>query len=178
MFIYSRCNFARGCACGAGALQDHNGRVYRCCWVRGLVTPISFAFTYSDISGSEYQVPYELTHAHDIPRRFANREVTTGQIVMFRLIWELIPYPASITIVPNCLQFKKVALGATLFLSFSVGLALTVVMSGVLTALSIRYVSKRWSGCGLFEHKKLYFQGILILMVDVDVRCQDLIALI
>ncbi len=78
-----------------------------------------------DVSAPGYQDPHELAHANDIRRRFANREVTTGQIVMFGLTGWLIPCPASITILLLCLQLKKFALGATLVLSFSIGLALT-----------------------------------------------------
>ena len=34
-----------------------------------------------DVSAPGYQDPHELAHANDIRRRFANREVTTGQII-------------------------------------------------------------------------------------------------
>jgi nickel/cobalt exporter len=40
-----------------------------------------------------------------------------------------------------------------------------MVMSGVLAALSIRHISKRWSGFGTFARKAPYFSGILILLV-------------
>ncbi len=89
-----------------------------------------------DVSAPGYQDPHELAHANDIRRRFSNREVTTGQIVMFGLTGGLIPCPASITVLLLCLQLKKIALGATLVLCFSIGLALTMVMSGVLAASS------------------------------------------
>ena len=46
---------------------------------------------------------------------------------MFGLTGGLIPCPASITVLLLCLQLKKIALGATLVLGFSVGLALTMV---------------------------------------------------
>ncbi|MDE2421148.1 MAG: nickel/cobalt efflux protein RcnA [Gammaproteobacteria bacterium] len=130
------------------------------------------------ISGSEYQDPHELAHANDIRRRFASREVTTGQIVMFGLTGGLIPCPASITILLICLQLKKVALGATLVLSFSIGLAMTMVMSGVLAALSVKHVSKRWSGFGEFARKAPYFSGALILMVGFYMGYQGLAVLI
>mgnify|MGYP006911554554 CR=1 FL=1 len=35
-----------------------------------------------DVSAPGYQDPHELAHANDIRRHFANREVTTGQIIM------------------------------------------------------------------------------------------------
>lgn len=130
-----------------------------------------------DVSAPGYQDPHELAHANDIRHRFANREVTTGQIIMFGLTGGLIPCPASITVLLLCLQLKKVALGATLVLSFSVGLAITMVASGALAALSVKHVSKRWSGFGEFARKAPYFSGALILLVGFYIGCQGLHAL-
>src|SRR5471032_1083117 len=85
-------------------------------------------------------------HADQIQRRFAGREVTTGQIVMFGLTGGLIPCPASITVLLLCLQLKQFTLGVIMVLCFSIGLAMTMVLSGTLAALSVRHVSKRWDG--------------------------------
>lgn len=131
-----------------------------------------------DVSAPGYQDPHELAHANDIRHRFANREVTTGQIVMFGLTGGLIPCPASITVLLLCLQLKKIALGATLVLCFSIGLALTMVLSGALAALSVKHASKRWSGFGEFARKAPYFSGALILLVGFYVGYQGLHALI
>jgi len=131
-----------------------------------------------DVAGDEYQDAHELAHANDIRRRFTNREVTTGQIVMFGLTGGLIPCPASITVLLLCLQLKKVALGATLVLSFSIGLALTMVMSGVLAALSIRHISKHWSGFGTFSRRAPYFSGGLILLVGFYLAYEGLHSLL
>lgn len=122
-----------------------------------------------DVSAPGYQDPHELAHANDIRRRFANREVTTGQIVIFGLTGGLIPCPASITVLLLCLQLKEIALGATLVLCFSIGLALTMVLSGVLAAVSVKHVSTRWSGFGEFARKAPYFSGALILLVGLYV---------
>jgi nickel/cobalt exporter len=130
-----------------------------------------------DVSAPGYQDPHELAHANDIRRRFTNREVTTGQIIMFGLTGGLIPCPASITVLLLCLQLKKITLGATLVLSFSVGLAVTMVASGALAALSVKHVSKRWSGFGEFARKAPYFSGALILLVGFYVGYQGLHAL-
>ena len=106
-------------------------------------------------------------HADDIARRFgtAGRDVTTGQIVVFGLTGGLIPCPASITVLLLCLQLKEVALGATLVLGFSVGLALTMVASGALAALSVRHATRRWSGFGRWADKAPYLSGALMLLV-------------
>ena len=130
-----------------------------------------------DVAASGYQDPHELAHANDIRRRFTNREVTTGQIVMFGLTGGLIPCPASITVLLLCLQLKKIALGAVLVMSFSIGLAVTMVMAGALAALSVKHASKRWSGFGEFARKVPYFSGALILLVGFYVGYQGLQAL-
>ncbi len=131
-----------------------------------------------DVAAPGYQDPHELAHANDIRRRFSNREVTTGQIVLFGLTGGLIPCPASITVLLLCLQLKKVALGATLVLCFSIGLALTMVTTGALAALSVKHVSRRWSGFGEFARKAPYFSGVLIVAVGLYVGYQGLHALI
>lgn len=132
-----------------------------------------------DVSAaSDYQDPHELAHANDIRHRFANREVTTGQIIVFGLTGGLIPCPASITVLLLCLQLKKVALGATLVLCFSIGLALTMVASGILAALSVKHVSRRWSGFGEFARKAPYFSGALILLVGFYVGYQGVHTLV
>lgn len=131
-----------------------------------------------DVSASGYQDPHELAHANDIRHRFAGREVTTGQIIVFGLTGGLIPCPASITVLLLCLQLKKIALGATLVLCFSIGLALTMIASGALAALSVKHVSKRWSGFGEVARKAPYFSGALIILVGLYVGYQGLHALL
>jgi nickel/cobalt exporter len=130
-----------------------------------------------DVSSTDYQDPHELAHANDIRHRFANREVTTGQIILFGLTGGLIPCPASITVLLLCLQLKQITLGATLVLCFSIGLALTMVASGVLAALSVKHVSKRWGGFGEFAKKAPYFSGALILLVGCYVGYEGLYTL-
>jgi nickel/cobalt exporter len=127
---------------------------------------------------SEYQDAHALAHANDIRRCFANMQnVTTGQIVMFGLTGGLIPCPASITVLLLCLQLKQVTLGATLVLCFSIGLALTLVMSGVIAALSVRQVTKRWSGLGVIAQKAPYFSGSIIILIGVYVSIHGIMAL-
>jgi nickel/cobalt exporter len=69
-----------------------------------------------------------------------------------------------------CLQLKKVTLGAMLVLSFSVGLALTLVASGVIAALSVRYASKRMgSKFAKFARRAPYFSVALIMVIGLYV---------
>ena len=118
--------------------------------------------------------PHELAHAKDIKKRFSNKEVTNGQILLFGLTGGLIPCPASITVLLICLQLKQFTLGVALVLAFSVGLALTLVASGVIAALSMRHLSKRWNGFGEFAKKAPYFSGGLILLVGLYIGYQGL----
>lgn len=125
----------------------------------------------------EPQDAHAAAHARDIQQRFANRDVTTGQIIAFGLTGGLIPCPASITVLLLCLQLKKVALGATLVLGFSVGLALTLVLSGVLAAMSMKHATRRWSGFGALAGKAPYLSGALILLVGAYVTWQGWVSL-
>ena len=104
-------------------------------------------------------------HAEEIAQRFASGHATNGQILVFGLTGGLIPCPASITVLLLCLQLKQVALGATLVLSFSVGLALTMVASGVLAAWSVGQATKRWSGFGDWAAKAPYISTVLMLLL-------------
>ena len=118
-----------------------------------------------EVSGGEYQDAHELAHANDIRRQFADRNVTTWQIVMFGLTGGLIPCPAAITVLLLCLQLKEFSLGFTLVLCFSIGLAITLVTVGAAAALSVRHATKRWSWFGNFARKAPYFSSVLIILV-------------
>lgn len=114
-----------------------------------------------------HQDAHELAHANDIRRRFADQNVTTSQIVIFGLTGGLIPCPGAITVLLLCLQLKAFALGATLVLCFSIGLALTMVTSGVIAALSVKHVSKRFGGFGEIVRKAPYVSGAVILLIGL-----------
>lgn len=129
------------------------------------------------LTKGEYQDAHERAHAEDIQRHFAGREVTTGQIVMFGLTGGLIPCPASITILLLCLQLQKITLGATLVLCFSIGLAMTLVASGLVAAFGMKYAAKRWGGFGEFTRKAPYFSGLLILAIGLYVGYHSLIVI-
>ncbi|HCD3187030.1 nickel/cobalt exporter [Klebsiella oxytoca] len=117
------------------------------------------------VATAEWQDAHQRAHAEEINRRFNGQRVTTGQIVLFGLTGGLIPCPASITVLLICLQLKKVSLGATLVLSFSVGLALTLVASGAFAALSLKHVANRWPGLNDLSRKAPWISGALIIVV-------------
>ena len=122
-----------------------------------------------DVAAGGIDDAHALAHANDIRHRFADRKVTTGQIVLFGLTGGLIPCPAAITVLLLCLQLKRIALGATLVLSFSVGLALTMVAAGVIAALSVRHLEQRWSGFGQIVRKAPYASSAIIVAIALYV---------
>ncbi len=144
---------------------------------RGHAHPAIAGYQVFELVAPGYQDPHELAHANDIRRRFAHREVTTAQIVVFGLTGGLIPCPASITVLLLCLQLKRLALGATLVLSFSVGLALTMVAVGAVAALGVQHAARRFSGFGALARRAPYFSGALILLVGLYIGYQGLHAL-
>ncbi|MFB9266729.1 nickel/cobalt efflux transporter [Bradyrhizobium erythrophlei] len=106
-------------------------------------------------------------HAADIRKRFAGRTVTTWQIVLFGLTGGLIPCPAAITVLLLCIQLKQFSLGFTLVLCFGIGLAITMVSAGVLAALSMRHIERRWTGFSRFARQAPYLSAALIVVVGV-----------
>ena len=130
-----------------------------------------------DVATSGYQDAHELAHANDIRRRFADRNVTTGQIIMFGLTGGLVPCPAAITVLLLCLQLKEFTVGFALVLCFSIGLAITLVTVGAAAALSVRHASQRWSWFGPVARRAPYFSSILIIAVGLYVGIQGWIGL-
>jgi nickel/cobalt transporter (NicO) family protein len=125
-----------------------------------------------------FQDAHELAHADDIRRRFAGREVTTGQIVLFGLTGGLIPCPASITVLLICLQLRQIAMGALLVLCFSLGLAVTMVAVGAAAALGLRRAEQRWGeALGAFARRAPYASSALIALVGAVMATQGLAAL-
>ena len=127
---------------------------------------------------AEFQDAHERAHALDIQRRFEGKTVTTGQIMLFGLTGGLIPCPGAITVLLLCLQLKAFTLGAVLVLCFSIGLALTMVASGVLAALSVKHMDKAFSGFGDLVRKAPYLSGGVILLIGVYLGINGLVHLL
>jgi nickel/cobalt exporter len=119
------------------------------------------------VATSGHQDAHELAHANDIRRRFADRNVTTWQIVLFGLTGGLIPCPAAITVLLLCLQLQEVALGFALVLCFSIGLAITLIAVGVAAALSVRHATRRWSWFSTLARRAPYASGLLLIAVGL-----------
>lgn len=113
----------------------------------------------------EYMDAHARAHANDISRRFKDRNVTTGQIVVFGLTGGLIPCPAAITVLLLCLQLQQLSLGVVLVICFSIGLAATMVAAGVAASISVRHVQKRWSGFSTFAQRAPYASSALMVLI-------------
>ncbi|MCK9589341.1 MAG: nickel/cobalt efflux transporter [Terrimicrobiaceae bacterium] len=124
------------------------------------------------LSDGAYQDAHERAHATDIARRFANRNVSTGQIVVFGLTGGLLPCPAALTVLLVCLQLKQFTLGFALVLSFSFGLALTMVAVGAIAAWSVQHASKRIRGFDGFARKAPYFSSALLTCLGLYIGIQ------
>lgn len=130
-----------------------------------------------ELSLEGYQDAHERAHANDIRKRFSNRNVTTGQVIMFGLTGGLIPCPAAITVLLLCLQVKEVALGAGLVLCFSIGLAITLVSVGAAAAIGARQASNRWPWLGAVARRAPYLSSVLIIGVGIYVGVHGWIGL-
>lgn len=118
-----------------------------------------------EVALGTYADAHERAHAGDIRRRFVDRNVTTRQILVFGLTGGLIPCPGAITVLLLCLQLKRLVLGAALVLCFSIGLAITMTVSGVIAAISVRHVARRWAGFGDLVRRAPYLSSGAILLV-------------
>lgn len=119
------------------------------------------------VDSTVYADAHEREHALEIERRFANREATTGQIILFGLTGGLIPCPASITVLLLCLQAGRFTLGAALVLAFSVGLALTLVLVGVAAALGVRHAVSRFPALEGLAARAPYLSSGLVALVGL-----------
>jgi len=112
-----------------------------------------------------YQDAHERAHSEDIARRFAGRTVTTPQIVLFGITGGLMPCPAAFTVLLVCLQIKKAVLGFALVAAFSLGLALTMVVVGVIAAWGVNHAHRRITGFSEWMRRAPYVSCVLLVLL-------------
>lgn len=136
-----------------------------------------------DAHGEHHQVPggdiefgdaHERAHAAGIQKQLTGQQVTTSQIILFGLTGGLLPCPSAFAVLLICLQLKKVNLGFTLVLGFSVGLAITLVTAGSIAAISVKHASKRFKKFGEFARKIPYASSTLLILIGLLVAIQGL----
>ena len=126
----------------------------------------------------DFEDAHQRAHSREIRQRFASQgTATTGQVIVFGLTGGLLPCPAAITVLLLCLQLHRFWLGIVLVLCFSIGLALTLVLSGIAAAWGTRHVVRRWKGLDAFTQRAPYFAGILITCIGLYVGLRGLLAL-
>ncbi len=127
---------------------------------------------------ADFEDAHQRAHSREIRERFASQgTATTGQVIMFGLTGGLLPCPAAITVLLLCLQLHRFWLGIVLVLCFSIGLALTLVLSGIAAAWGTRHVVRRWKGLDAFTQRAPYFASVLIICVGLYVGLRGLLAL-
>ena len=112
-----------------------------------------------------FQDAHEREHAEDIAKRFSGRTVTTPQIVLFGITGGLIPCPAALSVAIVCLQLKRFTLGFAMVGAFGIGLAVTMVSTGLLAAWSVRHAEKRFRGFGEIIRRAPYISCALLVVV-------------
>lgn len=140
----------------------------------------AFAFTEHEhheheglnLSDGGFQDAHERAHSADIANRFANRRVTTPQIILFGLTGGLLPCPAAFTVLLICLQLKHFVLGFTLVICFSIGLAITMVAVGAAAAWGTRHASQKIKGFNELARKAPYFSSAVLTLLGVYIGIQ------
>jgi len=122
----------------------------------------------------EFGDAHERAHAAEVQKHLMNKKITTGQIILFGLTGGLNPCPSAFAILLLCLQLKKIALGLWLVLGFSIGLAITLVSVGIIAALSVQHIGKRFNRFGEFARKAPYVSSAVLIFIGLFVTIRAL----
>jgi len=117
--------------------------------------------------GHEDEDAHARAHAEDIKRRFANRQVTTRQIILFGLTGGLMPCPAAVSILIVCLQVKQFSLGFGIVAAFSFGLALTMISVGVLASWGFKKLAEKSGWFSRVAHRAPYVSSYLLIALGL-----------
>jgi nickel/cobalt transporter (NicO) family protein len=91
---------------------------------------------------------------------------------MFGLSGGLIPCSAAIAVLVLCLQVNQIWLGVALALCFSIGLAITLIAAGMIAAIGMRHVSRRWPGFSEVIERLPYLSSIVMIGLGLYVGWQ------
>jgi len=127
-----------------------------------------------DTSNEDFEDAHQREHAEEIEKRFASRQVTNGQLILFGLTGGLLPCPSAFAVLLVCLQLKKFTLGFAIVLAFSLGLAITLVTVGSIAALSVKHATKRFKGFGELARKMPYVSSGVMTVIGVIVAAQGI----
>ena len=110
---------------------------------------------------------HQRAHAAEIERRFAGGRATTGQVILFGLTGGLLPCSAAVAVLLVCLQTESFALGIALVAAFSVGLAVTLVLIGVVAAWGTRQATRRFGNIDPWLRRLPYLSSALVAVIGV-----------
>jgi len=117
--------------------------------------------------GHEDEDAHARAHAAEIEKRFAGREVTTWQIVLFGLTGGLMPCPAAVSILIICLQLKEFSLGFGIVAAFSLGLALTMISVGVLASWGFKKLAEKSGWFSRVAARAPYVSSYLLIALGL-----------
>ena len=117
---------------------------------------------------AEEEDAHARAHAEEIRRRFTNRNVTTGQIILFGLTGGLMPCPAAVSILIVCLQLKRFTLGFSIVAAFSLGLAITMISVGVLAAWGFQKFAEKSNWFSRVAHRAPYISSCLLIALGLS----------
>lgn len=106
-------------------------------------------------------------HAEQIKKQVTGQDVTWGQVVLFGLTGGLMPCPAAFTVLLLCLNAGAAALGFSLVLGFSIGLALTMITVGVAAAWGARQAMQRFSFLSVWAVRAPYFSSLILGILGI-----------
>ena len=106
-------------------------------------------------------------HAAQLARHLPDRPVTNTEVVLFGFSGGLMPCPAAFTALLVCLRLKQAALGFALVLSFSAGLAATLIAIGVSAALAAHHARRLMPEMPRAASALPYLSGALIIGLGV-----------
>lgn len=114
-------------------------------------------------------------HSRDIEQRFAGRrQISTWEIAWFGFTGGLLPCPAAIAVLLVCLQLKAFTLGIAMVAAFSVGLAITLVLIGIVAAWGAQHAAKRWSGFDALAGRLPYISGAIVMVLGLAIALRGL----
>ncbi|MDE2027864.1 MAG: sulfite exporter TauE/SafE family protein [Candidatus Omnitrophica bacterium] len=122
----------------------------------------------------EFGDAHERQHARELEKHLENGHVTTSQIILFGLTGGLLPCPSAFAVLLLCLQLKRFTLGFALVLAFSIGLAVTLVGVGVIAAVSVKHVSRKFAGFAEWARLAPYISSAVLALVGLLVVLQGL----
>ena len=118
-------------------------------------------------------------HAREIEQRFAGRrDVTQGEILWFGFTGGLLPCPAALAVLLICLQLKAFTLGIAMVAAFSVGLAMTLVLVGLLAAWGSQQFAQRSERYDTWSRRLPYISGALVMAVGLIIFIRGFMAVV